>query len=833
MVKKSSYFFPLLPCSPAPLPAFIDDFWVGRVLGLLSCLVVWGGSNFAIAEIVPDNTLPNNSQVTAKDNIRNISGGTQQRSNLFHSFTEFSVPTGTEAHFNNALSIQNIISRVTGKSISNIDGILKANGNANLFLINPSGIIFGQNAKLDIGGSFFATTANAIQFGDRGIFSASNPENLSPLLTVNPDALLFNQIKSAAIQNNSVAPSGLDPSKTFTAKGLRVPDGQSLFLVGGNVSMDGGGLFAFGGRVELGGVASGGTVGLNGSFPDKVTWSDVSLTNGANVNVRANNGGSIAIHARNLEMRGSSLLAGIGDGLGSVNNKAGNIDINAQSEINLKEDSEISNFLQSKATGDGGDINITTGSLSLKNGGRLRASTLGRGNGGNITIIARDNVSFDGTSSRTPSAIFIAIGDLAVGNGGDININTNSLDVTNGAVLTTYNYGRGNAGTININARDRVRFDGVGNTARFLSTSGAYSSIVIPEAIGNGGDINITTNLFSVTNGARLSARSFGQGNAGSIAVTARAVKFDGVRSDGDPGGAFTSVQPKAVGNGGNIRITTDSLSVSNSSQLSASNDGQGIAGDIEIHSGSIRLWNQAGILAKTASGNGGNITLGNEDLLVLRRNSQISTTAGTAQAGGNGGNITINTPKGFIVANNGENSNITANAFTGKGGNVQINATGIYGIQLRQQEKPESSDITASSQFGAKGTVTINTLKLDPSQGLINLPTETREGKLAQSCESSVAQNQSQFIITGRGGLPPNPKQVLRNNNARVAWVSFPDASVAFSSLSSPSPHVSPSPIIEAQGWMVDANGDLYLVASSPNITPHSPQFSPASCGG
>jgi large exoprotein involved in heme utilization and adhesion len=200
--------------------------------------------------------------------------------------------------------------------------LIRTLGTANLFLINPNGIVFGPNASLNVGGSFVATTANAIQFGDIGFFSATNPEAPSPLLTINPSALVSNQI-AAAIQNNSTAPAGRDPAG-FRAFGLRVRDGKSLLLVGGNVNIDGGWLNAYGGQVELGGLASAGTVelkvdgnNLSLGFPDNVTRSDVSLTNGANVYVEAAGGGSIAVNARNLDISGgSSLLAGIGQGLG-------------------------------------------------------------------------------------------------------------------------------------------------------------------------------------------------------------------------------------------------------------------------------------------------------------------------------------------------------------------------------------------------------------------------------------------------------------------------------------------------------------------------------------
>ncbi|HEY9743308.1 MAG TPA: filamentous hemagglutinin N-terminal domain-containing protein [Coleofasciculaceae cyanobacterium] len=288
-------------------------------------LIALFSSNMSAAQVVGDTTLPvgERSQVSGNPNFQ-IDGGATRGGNLFHSLSQFSVPTGGSAYFNNAADIQNIFSRVTGGSISNIDGVIRANGRANLFLLNPNGILFGANASLNVGGSFVATTANAIGFGNLGFFSASNPEAPSPLLTINPSALFFNQIAAAPIQNSSTAPAGATLAGA-DALGLRVPDGRSLLLVGGNISMDGGRLNAFGGRVELGGSSSGGTVGLNVdsnnlslSFPDSVERSDVFLSNGAQVNVFASNGGSIAVTARNLEMTAESLLlAGIDRGLGS------------------------------------------------------------------------------------------------------------------------------------------------------------------------------------------------------------------------------------------------------------------------------------------------------------------------------------------------------------------------------------------------------------------------------------------------------------------------------------------------------------------------------------
>ena len=152
-----------------------------RYLAFLYLLL---NSSTVKAQIESDNSLPVNSDVIRSGINFKINGGTARGNNLFHSFQKFNVPNGGEAFFDNTNSIENIFTRVTGGSISNIDGIIKANGSANLFLMNPSGIIFGENARLNIGGSFLGTTAENIKFADGNEFSAVNSQ-ASPLLTIN------------------------------------------------------------------------------------------------------------------------------------------------------------------------------------------------------------------------------------------------------------------------------------------------------------------------------------------------------------------------------------------------------------------------------------------------------------------------------------------------------------------------------------------------------------------------------------------------------------------------------------------------------------------------
>ncbi|MBR8836578.1 MAG: filamentous hemagglutinin N-terminal domain-containing protein [Stigonema ocellatum SAG 48.90 = DSM 106950] len=864
-------------------------------------------ANCALGQVkpIPDNTLGSENSVVTPSVIKDvpsdqIDGGAIRGRNLFHSFQEFNIDSRRGAYFTNPAGIENIFSRVTGGNASKIFGTLGVLGNANLFLINPNGIIFGRFSSLDVRGSFVGTTANAIQFGNQGFFSATNPEALSPLLTINPSALLFNQIvRSASIQNSSTAPAGVAPTG-LNASGLRVPDGKSLLLVGGDITIDNGRLRAYGGLVELGGLAATGTVGLgvNGnnislSFPTDSTRASVSLINGANVTVSADGGGSITVNASNLNITGgSSLIAGIGQGLGSVGAKAGDITLNATGDIKI-DGSGITNNVQQQGIGNGGNITLSTNSLSLTNGAQLQAVTLGQGDAGNVIINATNSVSLDGRRSdifSTVGSAYDSPENAIKGNGGNIQITTPQLSLTNGAQLQASTFGQGDAGNVIINATNSVSLDGsyTNINGQFLP-SGIFSSVGNvydrPEqrnaTKGNGGNIQITTPQISLTNGAELIASTGGQGDAGNVTVNA----LDAV-SLADAA-IFSTVESGGVGKGGNININAATLSLKDGARLEASTLGQGnagtikvnaaqdvtisgkssnlnsglyvdsqsktgTAGDIIVTSPRVTLDNSGILNAKSESGNGGNINL-QSDLLIMRRGALISTTAGMSQAGGNGGNITINATNGFIVAVPNENSDITANAFNGSGGSVKINATNIFGITPRSREdlvkllgtneaaeldsqRLPTSDITAISQTSPtlNGTVTVNNLGIDPTQGLVNLPVIPVDTKVAQGCYAGGTQAKSEFIVTGRGGLPPNPGEPLSTDAVDVGLVTLNHGSDNRKSAThSQKPTPIRTPIVQATGWTRNAKGEVVLTADASNVTPQSPRLNPQSCHG
>ena len=457
---------------------------IGGCVALVGVLCV-GISDRVKAQIVPDNTLGAESSVVTPDVIKGIQGdriegGATREANLFHSFSQFNIGEGRGAYFTPPPEIENILTRVTGANRSDILGRLGVLGDANLFLINPNGIVFGQDASLDVRGSFLATTADGVKLGDVGLFSASQPAT-SNLLSVSPSALWFNAVAAQPIVNQSQAPSPFgQPNSAFFSPGLQVQPRRTLALVGGDVLIEGGRLTAAGGRIELGSVARVGQVSLSQSGNGFVLGYDsvsglgnISLSNGAFVDASGEGGGGIQIRGVRLEMTQSSNIWA--DTLGAEN---------------------------------GGDLTIDTERLLVRDGARVSVSTRGEGKGGSLQISASDSAEVIGASAdgQVPSGLFTA--SYGSGEAGDLTIGTSRLLVRDGALISSQSFGDGTAGDINITAHDTLQVNN--GTIRTNSTQSSGGVITI-----NAGDIRLFGDSDIITNVV------YGADNGGNIYLEA------------------------------------------------------------------------------------------------------------------------------------------------------------------------------------------------------------------------------------------------------------------------------------------------------------------------
>ncbi len=865
-----------------------------------------------------------------------IDGGLQRGQNLFHSFTDFSIPTGGAANFTNPAGNQSIITRVTGNLFSDLNGTLNTNG-ANFLLINPNGVVFGSGVKLDVGKAFVTSTASGIDFVDaagRNYNFGTNKAGDARLISIAPN-VAFNPARLIMGGSGS---KGIENYGTLETKNPN----QYIGLIGGNITFNGGQINAPGGRVELGGLSVPGTVGLGGDgnnlsaqFPTNVARGDVYFTSGAKANVAGSGGGDITITARNLEILDASLVrGGIEEGLGTPQAVGGDIKLDATEAIVIAGfDTAIANNVRLNSQGNGGNTNINAGSFSLRDGAQLQSLTIGGGNAGNVNVKAAGTVDIAGTKNGLSSGIFSFVDTGTVGNGGNITIDAGSFSLRDGAQLTASTFGTGNAGNIGIKASGDIALAGTANLVND-QLSNPHSSLILSNSFGVGnagkisidnpsgklalsfskisnsigdnnnknatgkslgiainarelelknnsiitsdlyvtgraGDIDIKTtgdiaisgnnkDLERITpfNISSIGSSTHGIGDAGKISIDTQgrlSLDSSGFISSGvdkDAQGTsqgikinarelnltnlgFISSDTLGKNPGGDIEITakgtidvnnsaiqttstksTSTVKVSGSNDILVSSTGEGKAGNISISSERLNI-DRGIIFAIGNSDAGGNITLSLSDKLLLINNAQISTTSGAfsddggGNGGGNGGNITINSP--LIVAlpvSNFGSSDITANAFTGSGGKVNIISQGLFGIQYRSIDSPSTNDINASSRFGLSGSVQINTPGIDPGKDTGELPAAPNDAsnQISQTCGAS--QRENKFYITGRGGLPPNASEpqeseALWQDVRQVKTHSAPPANL---------PQKFAPPAI---GWVFEKDGQVRTIAA------------------
>jgi filamentous hemagglutinin family protein len=899
----------------------------------------------ARSQVIPDGSLGLEASVVnlAAPSQVIITGGARRSGLLFHSFKDFNVSVGETVLFAPDAQVERIFSRVTGGNSSRIFGNLGVLGNASFFLLNPQGILFGPQAQLSLSGSFIATTADRFTFGNQS-FSALDPV-APPLLTVSLPVGLGFGASPGSIVNQSVGATGF---------GLAVRPFKTLGLLGGDIVMDSGRLTAASGRIELGSFRNGqvilrsnpsgfaveaspevvlGAIDLRaGSLVTNVLLPDATVQNpdgilrftgdrlslASNSVIQTRNASSLPgidleVNAKALDMTSGAKIVAQTSGIG----QSGNLTVKVRDRLSIDGGSSdqllgltgIGTFVT--GSGAGGNLNVQTSQLDLVNGGGINSYTIGSGDTGPIQVTVRGDFVARGPAINFP-LIRAGVGVLSFGTGGgsDIQISSRNLLIEDGGVIESFivsdgkvgnltvnvagqtivrgenplipsieskiailNFGRapggtltlntsdlrldsggsvfaaavkpsgiealyadrsqpifngsqaGNAGNININA-ETILIQGVGspNTAN-VSQIGSFSLLD-----SRAGDVVVNTRQLTIREGGVLASSSLvnapdafiapptaqsGRGNGGNVTVGAEEIFLEGRAFGGALVNTLLGTQTLGYGKAGDTLIETNTLTVLNGASLSSGTVNAGNAGDLTINArdrilvqgktiggepaaiGSFALTPSPEVrttfqLPPVPTGNTGNLMI-NTPILILRDGGLI----GVQHTGlGNAGMLSITA--GAIVAVPRENSDIIASAIEGKGGSITIKAAGLFGIGFSNRLTPRS-EITSKSISSTDGTVRIDRLAIDPFQGITELPAVPLEstGQIVTNCDRP---GDSRFVISGRSGVPNDPRQTLQNAMALQDWREEPEAIAA-----------------EASGFRRDAQGQIELVAAKP----------------
>ena len=694
----------------------------------------------AHGQIATDGTVGSAQSLTGPNYAINAGLGTQRGANLFHSFSTFNIHTGESATFTGPNGLQNVISRVTGGGLSNIDGTLRSEINgANVWFINPAGVVFGANAKLDVPAAFNVSTADELRFADGAVFSAANPA----MSTLSAEPI-------AAFGFVNAAPKRIEVNGGY----LNVREGQTLSLVGGDINLSNATIYAPAGRLNVASVGSAGEVVLTntdvelrgfgalgtitmvrdpevkrineladldtsgvgggailirgGNWFNEGAWvyantHDVQPSQGINIsiadNILAQNGGQI-----------SASTLGFGDA-GDIFISAGNLRIDGQG---IPIYTAIASSVQPNATGVGGNVNITVSDmLTVQNGGVITAGTFGSGDAGNITISAR-NLLINRQGALTYTGIASGAEKGSIGAGGQVDISVvDTLTVQNGSTIFAGTLGTGDAGDITISTRN-LFIDRQG-----APTNTGINSDAEPGSTGAGGRVGITaTDTLTVQNGSTIFAGTFGAGDAGDVVVDAKNLLIDG-QSAPTYTAIASSVQPGSTGTGGQVNITiSDMLTVQNGGAIFTGTFSSGNAGDVVITARNLLIdgWNiptttfVGSSTQPNSNGAGGQVDITVADTLTVRNGGQINaSTSGTGDAG----SVTMKAGQVVRIAGGYETVN---GKFSASGLFVSAYATGQTGNLTLTTPSLTISDgggIFATSGMTSGGNLYINAADL------------------------------------------------------------------------------------------------------------------------
>ncbi len=706
-----------------------------------------------------------------------------------------------------------------GWGIETQGGELRVNGTG-LFSIFNVGIKSNNDSNIAAGG--MNISANQINLEQAGI--SANSTGLSKAADINVNARLVQLLGDAGINSNTKG-AGEGGNVTINTGNLLIQnrggigsDEQESTGTGdlGNVRVTAIESIKLLNQAGIGSANRG-----DGNTGNVTVNAPLIMIDNSSIRSQARgrgNGGDVTVNGDDLLVENNSFIGNESSGGGG---NLGRVNVTANNSVTLRNFAGISSNVRGER-GNAGVINLKTSALRIENRSGL-GSDVGADTNGNL---------LEGVNST--------------GNAGVINIEADSIFITGTSGTGTKTFGSGSSGITSIRSGTLVLRDDSGISAE--TGVDRKAGAVATNNTGQGGSIDIIAQLIDLDEKSRISSQTGGQGDAGEITVSTDRLILNnqgnittstlgGIVGDAGAAGRIKITANSARlsdagaiisetlsnGVGGNIELDVKGdLELSDRARISTSSTGStqlSRAGNIAITANSLELSNNAQILSQSASGDGGNIQIQLPEALTLRSGGQISTTAGSNQTGGNGGNIDINAK--FIIAYPNANSDITANAFVGQGGNINITTQGLFNIRPAKTQTP-NNDITASSQLGVQGQVVITQPETQPSKGIIDLPSYIVDvsDQIGQICPTGInAKPLAEFFVIGKGGLPPSPVELLTGDTFITELTTWNEQVNSLPQLNQSHSHHPQSTMIEAQGWVKTRNGKIILVAKLPQI--------------
>ncbi|MCP4699737.1 MAG: CHAT domain-containing protein [Gammaproteobacteria bacterium] len=632
----------------------------------------------ACAEVVLDDTLGNPMALPGPHYLVEAGMGRQAGANLFHSFKSFNIGQNEAATFAGPDAISNVISRVTGGEASHIDGWLRCTiPDADMYFLNPAGVFFKPNARLDVQGSLYISTADYLRLGATGRFDAVHPEQ-STLTVAAPGAFGF--------LDESVA--GISKDHAF----LAVPDGKTLSFTGGKLLFTDGaaevrenlvmGSFARSqaGQINLVSVASAGEMPVDANETGSVTrFGTIKVTDSiagkdnfllrkfGNLDVSGPGGGRIFIRGGRVELNNAYVFA---DTLGRENGRG--VTIEAADALALSGGSRITaQVTGEEASGNAGRISVEAGRITLEGGSQINGANLPESSGaaGDIDLQARNSItisgqiSFEGIPGVWSSGILTGTWNNAPG--GEIKISTPALLLRDEGEIRTETAGLGHAGNVSVEA-DTLRLE-------------------------DGGQLNLNTGINGTGN------QEHGSGQGGDLTVRAgKSLVITGRSRPDRPSALLSNVFTQ--GTGGRIEVSTPSLEIGDYATIQAGVQSDGEAGRIHLEADKLHVHHQGSITTDSAQGGqAGELFIQARQAVVLEQAPIRGSVSSATFGHGNAGQVRIETPL-LTLLHGGQIKSSTAGA--GAGGEIAVNAADI---RVSDTGSVISSQTTSA---GAGGTV-------------------------------------------------------------------------------------------------------------------------------